>query len=87
MIQPERRPQPTALSIPLRQRLLRLTSADLALKPPAGWLPGILRFDRPASSMLGSDVPKVTERALSYDPNYLPAHQGLAFIRSQGEEL
>lgn len=27
------------------------------------------------------------ERALSYDPNYLPAHQGLAFIRSQGEEL
>jgi Tfp pilus assembly protein PilF len=27
------------------------------------------------------------ERALSYDPYYLPAHQGLAFIRSQGEEL
>ena len=27
------------------------------------------------------------ERALSYDPNYLPAHQGLAFTRSQGEEL
>jgi Tfp pilus assembly protein PilF len=27
------------------------------------------------------------ERALSYDPNYLPAYQGLAFIRSQGEEL
>ena len=27
------------------------------------------------------------ERALSYDPNYLPARQGLAFIRSQGEEL
>jgi Tfp pilus assembly protein PilF len=27
------------------------------------------------------------ERALSYDPNYLPARHGLAFIRSQGEEL
>jgi Tfp pilus assembly protein PilF len=27
------------------------------------------------------------ERALSYDPNYLPARQGLVFIRSQGEEL
>jgi Tfp pilus assembly protein PilF len=27
------------------------------------------------------------ERALGYDPNYLPARQGLAFIRSQGEEL
>ena len=27
------------------------------------------------------------ERSLSYDPNYLPARQGLAFIRSQGEDL
>lgn len=27
------------------------------------------------------------EQSLSYDPNYLPAHQGLAFIRRQGEEL
>ena len=27
------------------------------------------------------------ERALSYDPNYLPARHGLAFIRGQGEEL
>jgi Tfp pilus assembly protein PilF len=27
------------------------------------------------------------ERALSFDPGYLPARQGLAFIRSKGEEL
>ena len=27
------------------------------------------------------------EQSLSYDPNYLPAHQGLVFIRSQGEDL
>jgi len=27
------------------------------------------------------------ERSLSHEPNYLPARQGLAFIRSQGEDL
>ncbi|MEM7025804.1 MAG: tetratricopeptide repeat protein [Pseudomonadota bacterium] len=27
------------------------------------------------------------ERSLSHEPNYLPALQGLAFVRSQGEEL
>ena len=27
------------------------------------------------------------ERALDYEPDYLPALQGLAYIRAQGQEL